>query len=264
MSELQLGATKPFQPWRQAPPFNPQTGLKSVNFTSTHKWRKNWTCSVNRKRLVATAQLVTYSSRISTDLPLYEPPGVSFDEYLHDRPRIFSAMFPDQHRSKRLNEEEWRIQMLPLQFLLLTVYPVVVMQIKCTSNGNNYPNSVPKHITSLLELHVTEWELQGLESAYKPTDFSLRVKGLLYPKRGGVLCSLKGDLEISISCILPPALALIPDNILRPVAESVLRGLAERMKRDVDVGVLADFRKFRREKLMNKSAHSGIVATTRE
>jgi hypothetical protein len=34
----------------------------------------------------------------------------------------------------------------------------------------------------------------------------------------------------------------------------VLCRLAEKMKRDVDVGLLADFRRFRREKLMKNSS----------
>ncbi|KAF3322929.1 hypothetical protein FCM35_KLT12918 [Carex littledalei] len=208
-------------------------------------------------RASSSAQVVTYTSSISTDIPLYEPPGVTFDEYLHDRTRIFKAMFPDEHRSERLNEDEWRIHMLPLQFLLLTVNPVVVMRICCKSLGNGYPPLVPQDTTSLLELQATEWELQGLDVAYKPTDFSLGVKGLLYPERKGGSGRLKGHLEISISCILPPALALVPDNVLRGVAELVLRRLAEKMKRDVDVGLLTDFRKFRREKLM-KNSSTGI------
>lgn len=75
------------------------------------------------------AQMVnptTYSSRISTDIPLYEIPGVnlhylllsqcddefdqfrnvqaSFDEYLEDKPRVFKAIFPDKRRSDQINE----------------------------------------------------------------------------------------------------------------------------------------------------------------
>ncbi|KAL7232324.1 hypothetical protein ACSBR2_010360 [Camellia fascicularis] len=46
----------------------------------------------------------TYSSRISTDIPLYESPRASFDQYLEDKPRVFKAMFPDKQRSQRLNE----------------------------------------------------------------------------------------------------------------------------------------------------------------
>ncbi|KAF2924064.1 uncharacterized protein [Oryza sativa Japonica Group] len=78
----------------------------------------------------SSSDAVSYSSSISTDMPLYEPTGVSFDEYLLDRARVFRAMFPDESRSQRLSDEEWRVQMLPLQFLLLTVHPVVVMQLR--------------------------------------------------------------------------------------------------------------------------------------
>uniref|UniRef100_A0A453B0F1 Uncharacterized protein n=1 Tax=Aegilops tauschii subsp. strangulata TaxID=200361 RepID=A0A453B0F1_AEGTS len=78
---------------------------------------------------------VTYSSSIDTDMPLYEPLGVSFDEYLQDRPRVFRAMFPDESRSQQLSDEEWRIQMLPLEFLLITVRPVVVMQLRNRNAG---------------------------------------------------------------------------------------------------------------------------------
>jgi hypothetical protein len=75
---------------------------------------------------------------------------VSFDEYLQDRARVFRAMFPNESRSQRVGDVrnhhltrtllsissasspgetyrrfwvlqgEWRVQMLPLQFLLLT------------------------------------------------------------------------------------------------------------------------------------------------
>ncbi|XP_047069289.1 uncharacterized protein LOC124677339 [Lolium rigidum] len=183
----------------------------------------------------ASPDAVTYSSSIDTDMPLYEPPGVSFDEYLQDRPRVFRAMFPDESRSQRLSDEEWRIQMLPLEFLLITVRPVVVMQLR--NRGG------------VLELRITEWELRGLESGYAPTSFDLGVRGSLYADRGRRRGSrLRGHLEISITVALPPPLRIVPEGVLRGVAESVLSTLAERMKRDVDVGLVADFRRFRMEK----------------
>ncbi|TVU37715.1 hypothetical protein EJB05_11045, partial [Eragrostis curvula] len=188
---------------------------------------------------------VTYTASISTDVPLYEPPGVSFDEYLQDRPRVFRAMFPDESRSERLSDGEWRIQMLPLQFLLLTVRPVVVMQLRHRGAG--------------LDLRITEWELSGLDSGYAPASFDLGVRGSLYAdrSRGRRASRMKGQLEIAITCVLPPALRLVPETVLRGVAESVLSRLAEKMKRDVDVGLVADFQRFRREKA---ASTSGAIA----
>lgn len=96
----------------------------------------------------------TYSSRIATDIPLYEAPGASLDEYLKDKSRVFKAIFPDKRRSQQLSEELWRIQMLPIQFLFLTVWPVVDMKLKCKSRGEDYPPGVPQDITKVLELDI--------------------------------------------------------------------------------------------------------------
>lgn len=47
---------------------------------------------------------VSFSSELSTDLPLYEPSEVPFEQYLSDRQRIFQALFPDKKRSEKLND----------------------------------------------------------------------------------------------------------------------------------------------------------------
>uniref|UniRef100_A0A0E0AN41 Uncharacterized protein n=1 Tax=Oryza glumipatula TaxID=40148 RepID=A0A0E0AN41_9ORYZ len=196
----------------------------------------------------SSSDAVSYSSSISTDMPLYEPTGVSFDEYLLDRARVFRAMFPDESRSQRLSDEEWRVQMLPLQFLLLTVHPVVVMQLR-HRDGVLDLRIQPVNRVRAMCLFVclfgpegaaqTEWELRGLERDYAPASFDLGVRGSLYAdrSRGRRACRLRGHLEISIGC--------------------VLQRLAEKMKQDVDVGIVADFQRFRREKAAAAAAATG-------
>lgn len=44
--------------------------------------------------------------------------------------------------------------MLPIQFLFLTVWPVVDMKLKCKSRGEDYPPGVPQDITKVLELDI--------------------------------------------------------------------------------------------------------------
>ncbi|XP_074590474.1 uncharacterized protein LOC141846353 [Curcuma longa] len=207
------------------------------------------------------ADIFTFSSNISTDVPLHEPPGVSFDEYIRDRARVFRAMFPDSRRSRRLNDEEWMIEMLPIQFLFASVDPVVVMRLRGRTNGKEYPPSVPHHSTAALELEATRWELQGLDDIQMPPHFALSVQGVLYPDRSSKDKRLKGHLEMSISLILPPVLRLIPEDVLRSIADAVLRRLLEKMKHEVDVGLISDYASFRREKLKMKL---GAAATTTE
>ncbi|GLT56528.1 hypothetical protein SLA2020_295630 [Shorea laevis] len=198
-----------------------------------------------------TVKAATYSSRIATDIALYESPGAMFDHYLENRPRVFEAVFPDKRRSQRINKEEWRVQMLPINFLFLTVWPVVDMRLRCKSEGIDYPPEIPCDITKVLELDITRWELQGLDNSLKPSDFTLCVKGVLYPDRTGTRSRLKGQLEMSINFVLPPMIAWIPEDVRQNVADSILGRLVENMKHKVNRSLLADYSKFKRERANN-------------
>ncbi|KAL7100938.1 hypothetical protein ACP275_08G025900 [Erythranthe tilingii] len=236
-----------------------------------------WQCNISRlgkrqkRNMKVEAQMVnpsTYSSRISTDISLYEIPGASFDQYLEDKPRVFKAIFPDKRRSNQLNEvtfpnsqlspflpfsslrllDEWRVHMLPIEFLFLTVSPVIDMRLRCKSSGTEYPPGVPQDISKVLQLDIIRWELQGLDEMLKPSQFSLGVKGALYPDRRGPRCRLRGQLNMSISFVLPPMLGLVPEDIRRDVAESVLKRLVENMKDKVNSSLISDYNEFKRER----------------
>ncbi|KAK4710468.1 hypothetical protein R3W88_004981 [Solanum pinnatisectum] len=212
-------------------------------FSQAKKWRS--------QPLIVKSQMTnnatTYTCRINTDIPLYEIPGASFDGYLENKRRVFKAIFPDKRRSQQLNEEEWRIHMLPIEFLLITVWPVIDMRLRCKSKGVEYPPGVPRNVSKVLELDIIRWELQGLDDVLKPSEFSLGVKGSLYPDRNGPRTRLKGQLQMSISFVLPPVLALVPEAVRRDVAESVLRGLLQNMKSKVNGSLLSDYAEFKRE-----------------
>ncbi|XP_075510673.1 uncharacterized protein LOC142546703 isoform X2 [Primulina tabacum] len=172
----------------------------------------------------------------------------SFDQYLEDKSRIFAAILPDQQRSQQLNEDEWKVHMLPIDFLFLTVYPVVDMRIRCKSNGIGYPPTVPREVSKVLELEIVRWEIQGLDDMLKPSQFSLGVNGALYSDRRGPRTRLKGQLQMTISFVLPPVLSFVPENIRRDVTESVLKRLAENMKHKVNGSLIADYSNFKRER----------------
>ncbi|XP_059283996.1 uncharacterized protein LOC132037468 isoform X2 [Lycium ferocissimum] len=182
------------------------------------KWRS--------QPLIVKSQMIsnatTYTSRISTDIPLYEIPG-----------------------------DEWRIHMLPIEFLFMTAWPVIDMRLRCKSKGIEYPPGVPNNVSKVLELDIIRWELQGLDDVLKPSQFSLAVKGSLYPYRVGPRSRLKGQLQMSISFVLSPMLALVPDDVRRDVAESVLRGLLQNMKSKVNGSLLSDYAEFKRETQKN-------------
>ncbi|CDY30251.1 BnaC04g31620D [Brassica napus] len=170
---------------------------------------------------LSTTKPSKYSSKFSTDVQLHESPQALFDEYLEDKSRVFKAMFPDKPKSYRLNEEEWRIHMSPINFLFLTARPV---------------------------LNMMKWELQGLGQVMEQSDFTLGVQGALYPDRGGRHTRLKGRLEMNISFVLPPVLAFVPEDVKRSVANAILTGLVDSMKHKVIESMLADYNRFKNER----------------
>ncbi|WVZ55628.1 hypothetical protein U9M48_006266 [Paspalum notatum var. saurae] len=195
--------------------------------------------------------LFTFSYKFNTDIPMSETQGASIDEYLQNSPRIVGAVFPDQRKRRKLNDEEWSVQLLPIQFLFLSASPVIVMRFVRKSGGKEYPPNVPVHATSLLLMEVTDYKLTGLDSSSMPSHLALTVRGLMYPQREGRK-SLRGHVEMTVGFNLPPVLALVPESIIRGVGETVLRQMAEQMKQDFDTGLAADFKKYTREKLTER------------
>ncbi|KAJ8433121.1 hypothetical protein Cgig2_023079 [Carnegiea gigantea] len=239
--------------------FNQGMGRAVLKCAAVTKPKSQPSIRIKIKSQIVNQRPSTYSSSISTDIPLYETPGASFDQYLEDKPRVFRAIFPDKRRSQQLNEEEWRVDMLPIRFLFMTVLPVVDMRLRCRTNGKEYPPGIPPDISKVLELDIVRhnsssvrWELQGLDDLMKPGHFSLGVKGALYTDRCGVRSRLKGQLEMRISVILPQMLSLVPEDLLRRVSESVLRRLVENMRDKVNSSLLADYSEFRRERQLNQ------------
>lgn len=51
-------------------------------------------------------------------------------------------------------QEEWSVQLLPIQFLFLSASPVIVMRFVSKSGGKEYPPHVPVKATSLLLMEV--------------------------------------------------------------------------------------------------------------
>jgi hypothetical protein len=55
--------------------------------------------------------------------------------------------------------------MPPLQFLFLTVWPIMDMQLTCKSKGKDYPPAVPSEITKVLELETVSYNKNQLRAS---------------------------------------------------------------------------------------------------
>ncbi|KAL2335483.1 hypothetical protein Fmac_016696 [Flemingia macrophylla] len=177
----------------------------------------------------------SFSFRSKANVPLYELPGASFDQYMDDKHRVLRAVFSDDKglTTQQLNEEEWRITMRPIQCLFLNVKPTADVRLTFKSNGEDYPPHIPHHITKVLELHFIRWELQGLNTFNKdPYHVRLDVKGSLYPERMGRYSWLKNQMEMKITFCVSPETAFIPEKVLKKALELVFKTVFEEMKEE--------------------------------
>ncbi|XP_061362238.1 uncharacterized protein LOC133305990 [Gastrolobium bilobum] len=195
----------------------------------------------------------SFSYRSIVNVPLYELPGASFDQYMDNKDRIIQAVFPDKGTAKQLNEEEWRIKMPPIQCLFLNVQPIADVRLTLKSNGEGYPPDIPHHITKILELHFLRWELQGLRTFYMDPNFNLDVKGAIYPERRGTQSWLKNQAEMKISFCVSPTMAFIPENVLQDAGELVFKTMLDEVKQEFQGRLLADYSRFKRNKLNKNS-----------
>ncbi|XP_039011884.1 uncharacterized protein LOC120140988 [Hibiscus syriacus] len=171
------------------------------------------------------AKPATYSTTVSADIPLYETP--------QDGPRAFVATFPGNHGIQQHTQNIW---------------PMIDFRLGCKSKGRDYPPQVPQDVTKVLEFHTTRWQLQGLDNFIDPSYFKLAVNGRLYPDRRGNKSQIRGDSELNISIMYPPAFTLIPDGIRDSLVKGVMEEIAKRMTQNVDDRRLADYRKFKNER----------------
>ncbi|KAM2587163.1 hypothetical protein TB1_044375 [Malus domestica] len=190
---------------------------------------------------------LTFYFRYTFGAPLSESPAASFDQYLDDEHRVVKAIFPDTAKTQT-NKEEWRIYMPAMQVLFLSVYLALYVKLRGKSMGKDYPPHVPHHISKILELDITRWEIRGI-AGYDPSDINLNIKGIIFSDRQGTQSWLKNIFDINLSFIVPPLLTWVPDNVMRSITESLVKTVMADLKSNAMLLAITDYEKFKKEKL---------------
>ncbi|QCD92638.1 hypothetical protein DEO72_LG5g706 [Vigna unguiculata] len=200
--------------------------------------------------IIRSQKTSSFSFKSNANVPIHELPGASFDQYMDDKHRVLSAVFSgDKATTKQINEEEWRINMPTIQCLFLSVKPVADVRLTFKSKGEDYPPHIPHHITKVLELHFTRWELQGLSALYNdPYQINLDVRGTIYPERTGKHSWLKNQMEMEIAFCVSPATAFIPESVLQNAIELIFKTVWDEMKQEFHGRLLQDYNRFKRNK----------------
>ncbi|KAK7266425.1 hypothetical protein RIF29_19069 [Crotalaria pallida] len=193
----------------------------------------------------------SFRHRSSAEFLLRELPEASFDQYMENKGRVIQAIFPGKSKGQQLTEEVWRVKMTPIRALFLTCQPVIYITASCTSDGENYPPEIPRHVTKLLEVHITKWELQDLHVDYIPLDFNIKSRGAIYLERQGKHSWIKNQLDFSLSLAFPPLLAWVPEYVLHNIVQTVLKNYVEDINNGFAVRLLEDYNSYKRNKSKN-------------
>jgi len=165
------------------------------------------------------------SQSVSIDVP---DEHVPIQHYLRQPERLVYALV-DPSRTELLSQDCFRLKMRPLQFLMLSIQPVVDMRIWAGSDGT-------------VNLSSVACEIRGVP--YINQRFSLNLSGMLRPHHHNGYTCLVGKADLAVQVELPPALWFTPQPLLEATGNSLLKSVLLSVKQRLMHQLVLDYRKW--------------------
>lgn len=165
------------------------------------------------------------SQSVLIDVPDEQVP---IQHYLRQPQRLVYALV-DPSRIELINQDCFRLKMRPLQFLMLSLQPVVDVQIWAESDGTVNLNSVA-------------CEIRGID--YINQRFSLDLTGKLCPYAYNSSTRLVGEADLAVQVELPPALWFTPQPLLEATGNGLLKSVLLSVKQRLMHQLVLDYRKW--------------------
>ena len=163
----------------------------------------------------------------SVEITVPEEPA-PIQHYLRQPQRLVHAI-ADPNLIKAISQEQYQLQLRPLNFLSLTFQPTVVLKVWADADGT-------VHLTSV------GCEIRGLD--YINQRFALDLKGKLYPVQTNGITKLKGRADLKVSVDIPLPFSLTPKPILETTGNSLLKSVLVRIKQKLMYQLLLDYRQW--------------------
>lgn len=184
--------------------------------------RFSTTCSVARN----------YSASRSLRLQLRELRGAPsggaspLASYLNETERVVTLSFPDEERRRRLDKQNWRVRLLPIELLWLRA------GVECTLRAWTEAGS------GVLQVSGREVQLSGLPDDVLELagSLQLRVDGTL---RAAGPSLLVGSVRLRIAVIVPTVLAIVPG--VDAVVDAILSAVLQRIEDSIRSRLPADY-----------------------
>jgi hypothetical protein len=167
---------------------------------------------------------VEFIAHQSLELTLAEH-GVPISHYLRQPRRLVNALV-DPSQIEYLGEGLFCLKMRPINFLHITLQPMVQMQVWAETDGTLYIQS-------------TACEIRGVD--YIDRRFHLDLVGKLVPTSVLGKSYLQGRADLSVQVDLPPAFWFTPKPILEAAGNGLLRSVLMTVKQRLIHQLLVDY-----------------------
>ncbi len=153
---------------------------------------------------------------------------IPIEHYLRQPQRLVQAI-TDPSRIQQLAPSQFRLQLRPLQFMMLRLEPTVDLQVWIQDEGT-------------LHLRSLDCEIRGGD--FLPQSFRLELAGTLSPHRLLTTTELRGKVDLKVQVDVPLPLKLIPEPVLSSSGRAFLNGILLTIKYRLERQLVQDYRRW--------------------
>jgi Protein of unknown function (DUF1997) len=180
------------------------------------------------------------------------------DAWLRDENRGLAMSIWDPQLMTYLGNDVYRLQIMTLQFVTITLAPWVDVQMRTTTvqqvrnknqndnHDNNddidNPASTPEFIVQSIGFEPNIQILPGMRVDAQSLGIVIEVAGGLRPGSDGT--SVTGGIAFQTSGILPPPMRLIPDPILKAASDTINQTIVNFVIQNFRTGAQKNFQEF--------------------
>ncbi len=162
--------------------------------------------------------------------------AISLEHYLCQPQRLVQAI-SDSSRIQQLAPSHFRLRLRPLQFMMLRFEPIAELQVWTNPDG-------------AIQLRSLNCEIRGAERLNR--SFDLNLSGVLAPRRQETTTGLLGKADLAVQVEIPPALKLVPEQVLKTTGEVFLNGILLTIKSRLESQLVQDYRRWVRANQTNQ------------
>jgi hypothetical protein len=166
-----------------------------------------------------------FSAALEVEIIVPEQP-IHITNYLRQPQRVVNALAASS-QIERLSEDVYRLKMRQLNFMTLSIQPVVDIRVWATE-------------AAAINLQSIACELRGVE--YMQDKFSLNLEGQLSPCQQHGATYLKGQANLVVQVELPPPFTFMPRSLLETAGNGLLMSVLSTIKQRLLQQLLNDYR----------------------